>query len=99
MEKISDQTLFKMMKKKVYILVHDSLAGNRCINFQNYFSCVNHTRTTQNNVNINLKNLRLKYAQNISYYMRAKVFNDLRTNLKIMNNRIEFKKAIHLFYS
>ena len=80
-----------MVKKRACVLVYDCLTGNTYINFQKYFSHVNHTKPTQNNnVKIKLTKVRLKYSQNSFCCMGAKVFNDLPTNLKIINDRKKF---------
>ena len=92
--------IVNLIKRRSSLIVHQCLSENVCTNYRSYFVRVNHVQTTRTNkVNVMLPKVRLSCARNGFFYMGAKIFNELPTNVKAERCPRKFKKACYKFYS
>ena len=86
-------------KKRLCTYVYKCLNGEVCENFIDYFDCINNPVQTRNNgFLVRLPKVRTESAKKGFYFVGAKTFNELPTNIRKAKNLKEFKYLINLYF-
>ena len=76
-------------------MVFDCLNNNICEVFENYFERRDHKYATRNNENsVKLPKVKLEAGRKSFYFLAAKTFNSLPSEVRTLKYRTVFRKAI-----
>ena len=88
-------TVSSLIKKRVCTMVFDCLNNNICELFENYFERRDHKYATRNNENsVKLPKVKLETGRKSFYFLAAKTFNSLPSEVRTLKYRTVFRKAI-----
>ena len=78
--------------------VKNCLENESCENFNNYFSLIDHGKNTRNNKNtIKLPKVRTEFAKKSSFFMAAKMYNELPMHVR--NDKNSFTSSLNKHFS
>ena len=98
---INDQKIISIVKYKQWHackFVRRCIDADMCDNFLGYFTTLDHSKHTRNNQNsIRLPAVRTEFAKKSSYFMAARIYNDLPLETRNEHNFNSFCRKPNLF--
>ena len=84
-----------LIKKRACTLVFDCLNNNICELFEKYFEKTDHKYATRNNLkSVKLPKVKLETGSKGFYYLAAKAFNALPSEIRSIKYRTLFRNAL-----